>query len=75
MTSCNALYNSDAQQPQDIGLWPLAMIVNLSYTLADLQVWGHEAFIKHIRANSKDSFYQGETTSTHYGTQAKAREQ
>ncbi|KAI9574401.1 hypothetical protein HD554DRAFT_2046869 [Boletus coccyginus] len=50
-------HNSDARQPQDVNQWPLAIIVDLSYTAAALQSWGPKTFIEYVRENSRDAYY------------------
>ena len=52
-------HNSDARQPQDIGQWPLAIVVDLSYASTVLRAWGPKTFAGFVREKSKDSYYRG----------------
>jgi hypothetical protein len=52
-----APHNSDARQPQDARNWPPAIILDLFYAAAVLQIWGPQTFVKHAREKARDGYY------------------
>ncbi|KIK04236.1 hypothetical protein K443DRAFT_4711 [Laccaria amethystina LaAM-08-1] len=51
-----APHNSDARQPQDTSEWPPAVIVDLFYAAAAMNVWSPKSFIKYVREESSDAY-------------------
>jgi hypothetical protein len=49
--------NSDARQPQDTSEWPPAIILDLIYAAAALNAWSPKPFIKYIREQSRNAYY------------------
>jgi hypothetical protein len=49
--------NCDARQPQDTSEWPPAIIVDLFYAAAALNAWSPKPFIKYVREQSRDAYY------------------
>jgi len=52
-----APHNSDARQPQDTSEWPPAIIVDLFYAVAAINAWSPKPFIKYVREQSRDAYY------------------
>ncbi|KAG9310359.1 hypothetical protein JVU11DRAFT_9492 [Chiua virens] len=49
-------HNTDARQPEDMSLWPLAIIVDLRYGSAAVQAWGPQAFLDRVRTVAGHSY-------------------
>jgi hypothetical protein len=52
-----APHNSDARQPQDTSQCPPALIIDLFYAAAVMNVWSPKSFIKYVREQSRDVYY------------------
>ncbi|KIK06021.1 hypothetical protein K443DRAFT_307311 [Laccaria amethystina LaAM-08-1] len=52
-----APHNSDARQPQETSQCPPALIIDLFYAAAAMNVWSPDSFIKYVREKSKDVYY------------------
>jgi hypothetical protein len=49
--------NSDARQPQDTSEWPPAITVDLFYAVAAINAWSPKLFVKYVRKQSRDAYY------------------
>jgi len=55
-----APHNTDVRPPQDTSEWPPAIILDLFYAAAAINTWGPKFFIKYVREQSKDAYYNGD---------------
>ena len=71
-----APHNCDAR-PSDSGEWPPAMIFDVAYGCAALNMWGVPAFLEFTRRRIKDNYYdeggRGCSGSDHGGVRGRGR--